>query len=110
MSIDSIIEQAKTEPLKAGTDLVIGLMSYDPSDPLRQGYSLGSALLSAQDLLGLTGTQMAVIAGKVVEPLVDAAHSLATELVASELSNVDARGDLFTLRMRLMTFGHGPRG
>lgn len=109
MSIDTIIEKAKTSPVEAGTDLVIGLMSYDPTDPFRLGYSLGSALISAQHLLGLTGEQTALVAQKVTDPLVEAAHALSASVIASELRDNGPRQLLFTLRMRLMTFGYGPK-
>jgi hypothetical protein len=77
--LDSVIEKAKTNPLEAGVDFCVALMSYSPADPLRQGYSLGSALISAQELLGLDARQTAVVAQKVVEPLVEAARAISLD-------------------------------
>jgi hypothetical protein len=57
----------------AAYDLCVGVMSHDPSDPLRQGYSLGNALIMAQEMFDLTATEVAVLADRLVAPLVTAA-------------------------------------
>lgn len=76
MSIEDLIEKAKTKPIEAGSELVVGLMAHDPSSPFRRGYSLGSALMSAKDLLGLTPNQIAAVADAVVKPLLQAAEGV----------------------------------
>lgn len=68
-----IKEQAKEHPIDAAVQLCRGLMAHSPSDPFRQGYTLGNALLAAASLLDLDRTQVAIVAEKLVDPLLTAA-------------------------------------
>lgn len=65
--MDFIMETAKTSKVEAGEMLVTGLMAGSKAD-LRLGYSLGSALIAAAGVLGLTADEVALVAGRVAEP------------------------------------------
>lgn len=59
------------------TRLCVGLMAHDPSNPFRQGYGLGSALITAQEQFDLNSHEVAAVADRLVEPLVKAASDVA---------------------------------
>lgn len=64
--MDFILETAETDPVAAGEMLVQGLMAGDPAT-LKLGYSFGSALLSAVELLKLDAKQVALVAHRIYE-------------------------------------------
>lgn len=112
-NLEVIEELAKTKPIDAGVMLCRGLMVHDPSDPLRQGYTIGNALIAAQDLLDLNGSQLAAVADRLVQPLVEHAQAVSEEFTAEneEGTTVDwyDNENLYTavegLRLILGNFG-----
>jgi len=69
MSIaETLLAQAGGNKHKAATALVIGLMRGDPAT-FKQGYSFGSALISAAEMYQLDITAMGVVAEMVTEQI-----------------------------------------
>jgi hypothetical protein len=60
----------------AAVDIARGTMAHDPSDPLRMGYGLGAALISVSEIYELNIRQTAVVAERLVNPLLSAAVSV----------------------------------
>jgi hypothetical protein len=52
-------------------DMVVGLMRHDPSDPYRQGYKFGNALLAVANIRELTASEVALAAEKALKVIID---------------------------------------
>jgi hypothetical protein len=65
--IEEYLAEAGGNKVKASVALCRGLMRHDPSDPLRQGYTIGNALIAAIDAYNLTTYEVALVADAIVE-------------------------------------------
>ena len=95
--------------------LATGLMAYDPSDPLRQGYSIGNALIAVAERFDLDAAGVAVVADMLVKPLVECADKVSSEFTAESedgstvdwYDNEDLYPTIADLRAELVWFGRG---
>jgi hypothetical protein len=58
-------------------DMARGLMAHDPSNPYRQGYTIGNALIAVAEQCELDAKDVAVLAELLVRPLLKAATEVA---------------------------------
>lgn len=97
--LDEIQERAKTDRIGAAIDFTKGLMRWSESG--RLGYTLGNALIFVSEQLDLSTVETAVVAEKVVDPLVTASEAVVHD-------GIDPLVARWNLRMALAEFGYNP--
>lgn len=82
--VETAVELSRSgRRVEAGALLCGGLMAHDSTDPFRQGYTLGNALIAAAEWLSLSTNEVAAVADSLVQHLVAKAQAVSEQFTAA---------------------------